>query len=94
MELQHNDLGREDMNDILIDEDKEMVELDSEDSEDESRQESSGFTSVQLEDGSVSDTLIGLNESRLRYKVRILNALLHAVTLDVFNSLCNRKCSI
>ncbi|GFZ14995.1 arginine-tRNA protein transferase 1 [Actinidia rufa] len=69
MELQHNDLGREDMNDILIDEDKEMVELDSEDSEDESRQESSGFTSVQLEDGSVSDTLIGLNESRLRYKL-------------------------
>ncbi|XP_057476086.1 arginyl-tRNA--protein transferase 2-like [Actinidia eriantha] len=68
MELQHNDLGREDMNDILIDEDEEMVELDFEDSEDESHPESSGFPSVQLEDGSLSDTLIGLNGSRLRYK--------------------------
>ncbi|XP_057483579.1 arginyl-tRNA--protein transferase 2-like [Actinidia eriantha] len=68
MELQHDDLGQEDMNDILIDEDEEMAELDFEDSDDESGPESSGFTSVQLEDGSVSDTLIGLKGSRLRYK--------------------------
>ncbi|KAI8031619.1 Arginyl-tRNA--protein transferase 1 [Camellia lanceoleosa] len=68
MELQHDDPAQEDMNDIPTDEDEEMDEPDFEDSDDESGSEYSGLTYVQLEDGSVSDILIGLKGSRLKYK--------------------------
>ncbi|KAA8534081.1 hypothetical protein F0562_031726 [Nyssa sinensis] len=67
MELQLDDPGQEDSNDVPIDEDEEM-ELDSEDSDDESWSETNGLTSVKKEDGAISNILIGLKGSRLRYK--------------------------
>ncbi|KAA8539587.1 hypothetical protein F0562_026279 [Nyssa sinensis] len=70
MELQLDDPGEEDSYDIPIDEDKE-TEFYFEDSGDESSPKTSGMTSVEIEDGAVSNILIGLRGSRLRYKVRI-----------------------
>uniref|UniRef100_A0A5B7ALQ1 Arginyl-tRNA--protein transferase n=1 Tax=Davidia involucrata TaxID=16924 RepID=A0A5B7ALQ1_DAVIN len=67
MELQLDGPGQEDSNDVPIDEDEEM-EFDSEDSDDESGPKTSGLTSVEIEDGAVSNILIGLKGSRLRYK--------------------------
>jgi len=72
MEVQTDYAGQEDLNDMPIDDDDEMSELDFEDSDDESGSEPSVLTSVQMEDGSVGDILIGLKGSRVRYKVNIL----------------------
>ncbi|XP_052199143.1 arginyl-tRNA--protein transferase 2-like isoform X1 [Diospyros lotus] len=68
MEVQTDYAGEEDLNDMPVDDDDEMSELDFEDSDDESGSEPSVLTSVQMEDGSVGDILIGLKGSRVRYK--------------------------
>lgn len=67
VELQHDDLVQ-DSNDVFIDEDddEEMIGPDSENSDDESDPGTSG--PVKIEDGDISDILIGLKESRFRYK--------------------------
>jgi len=68
MEVQHDDPCEEESNDVPIDEDEEMSEVDFEDSDDESAPETSGLTSAETEDRPVSDIMIGLKGSRLRYK--------------------------
>ncbi|GMJ14461.1 arginine-tRNA protein transferase 1, DELAYED LEAF SENESCENCE 1 [Hibiscus trionum] len=67
MELQHNDIGLEDTNDVHMD-DEEMVEIESESSDDELEPETSGLASAAINDGDLSDVLVGLRGSRLRYK--------------------------
>ncbi|KAF2319055.1 hypothetical protein GH714_012997 [Hevea brasiliensis] len=66
IEMQHDDNCDEDTNDILIDDSEEMIEAESESSDDESGPETSGQT---LENNDVGDILIGLKGSRVRYKV-------------------------
>ncbi|KAJ9160314.1 hypothetical protein P3X46_025727 [Hevea brasiliensis] len=65
IEMQHDDNCDEDTNDILIDDSEEMIEAESESSDDESGPETSGQT---LENNDVGDILIGLKGSRVRYK--------------------------
>ncbi|KAL6980691.1 arginyltransferase, partial [Sarracenia purpurea var. burkii] len=74
MVLQDDEPGEENMNDIPVDEDEEMAGLDFDDSDDQSDSESSGWTSMQEQDGNVGDILIGLKGSRLRYKVHLSRA--------------------
>ncbi|XWS56707.1 hypothetical protein CRYUN_Cryun09bG0108800 [Craigia yunnanensis] len=68
MELQHDDIGLEDSNDVLMDDDEEMIEIESESSDDELDPETSGLGSAAIDDGDLSNVLIGLKGSRLRYK--------------------------
>ncbi|KAJ7959660.1 Arginyl-tRNA--protein transferase [Quillaja saponaria] len=68
MEMQHDGIGQEDSNDIPINEDEEMIELESESSDEESGSETSGLTSREIVDGDVSKILIGLKDSRLKFK--------------------------
>ncbi|KAF2319075.1 hypothetical protein GH714_013100 [Hevea brasiliensis] len=65
IEMQHDDNCDEDTNDVLIDDSEEMIEAESESSDDESGPETSGQT---LENNDVGDILIGLKGSRVRYK--------------------------
>ncbi|XAR71936.1 Arginyltransferase [Bertholletia excelsa] len=65
---QHVDPGQEDTNDIPFHEDEDMDELEFEDSDDESSFEPSCLTTVGVEDGSLSNILIGWEGSRLRYE--------------------------
>lgn len=65
IEVQHDDNCDEDTNDVLID-DTEMIEPESESSDDGSGPETSVET---LENFDVGDILIGLKGSRVRYKV-------------------------
>ena len=69
MEVQGDENHDEDSNDVLVDDEDEMTEPESESSDDDSGSDSCGQTSVEIENGNVSDILIGLNGSRLRYKV-------------------------
>ena len=69
MELQHDDIGLEDSNDVLMDDDEEMIEMESGSSGDELDPETSGLGSSAIEDGDLTNVLIGLRGSRLRYKV-------------------------
>ncbi|KAK9283459.1 hypothetical protein L1049_011703 [Liquidambar formosana] len=65
LEPQHDDLVQEDLNNNLF-YDEEMIEPDLEDSDDESDPETGSV--IETEDGDVSNILIGLKGSRLRYK--------------------------
>ncbi|KAK8675118.1 hypothetical protein V6N13_033188 [Hibiscus sabdariffa] len=67
MELQQNDIGLEDTNDAPMD-DEEMIEIESESSDDELEPETSGLASAAIGDGDLSNVLVGLRGSRLRYK--------------------------
>lgn len=74
MEVQGDENHNEDSNDVLIDDDDEEDDDDDDDDEfesddDDSGPDSFGQTSVEIENGNLSDILIGLKESRLRYKV-------------------------
>lgn len=77
----------EESNDVPIDEDEEMSELDFEDSDDESSPETTGLTSIDIEDGGVSNIMIGLKGSRLRYKVHNLNTTINVSLLAFLLSL-------
>ncbi|XWS65861.1 hypothetical protein CRYUN_Cryun05aG0150200 [Craigia yunnanensis] len=68
MELQHDDIGLEDSNDVLMDDDEEIIEIESESSDDEVDPETSGLGSAAIDDGDLTNVLIGLRGSRLRYK--------------------------
>ncbi|KAJ6772637.1 ARGINYL-TRNA--PROTEIN TRANSFERASE 2 [Salix koriyanagi] len=68
MEVQGDENHDEDSNDVLIDDEDEMTEPESESSDDDSGSDSFDQTSVEIENGNVSEILIGLNGSRLRYK--------------------------
>ena len=73
MEVQGDENHNEDSNDVLIDGDDDDEEDDDDDEfesdDDDSGPDSFGQTSVEIENGNVSDILIGLKGSRLRYKV-------------------------
>lgn len=69
LEPQHDYSFQEESNDVPYDEDEEMSEVDSEDSDDESDPETSVLSLPEFEDASVGNVIIGLKESRLRYKV-------------------------
>ncbi|XP_044462764.1 arginyl-tRNA--protein transferase 2-like isoform X2 [Mangifera indica] len=66
MELQNDDIGHEHLNNVLMDYDEEMLEPKSETYDDTSESETSGFN-VGIE-GDITNILIGLNGSRVRYK--------------------------
>ncbi|XP_017985050.1 PREDICTED: arginyl-tRNA--protein transferase 2 isoform X1 [Theobroma cacao] len=68
MELQRDDIGLEDSNDVPIDDDEEMIDIESESSDDELDPEPSGLGSTAIEDGNLTNVLVGLRGSRLRYK--------------------------
>lgn len=70
MELQNDDIGHEHLNNVLMDYDEEMLEPKSETYDDTSESETSGFN-VGIE-GDITNILIGLNGSRVRYKVNTL----------------------
>ncbi|XVF84007.1 hypothetical protein PTKIN_Ptkin16aG0540200 [Pterospermum kingtungense] len=67
MEQQHDDIRQEDSNDIPI-EDTEMIEIESESSDDELDPETSGLGSAAVDNGDLTNILIGVRGSRLRYK--------------------------
>ncbi|GMY33329.1 arginyl-tRNA--protein transferase 2-like [Fagus crenata] len=67
-EVQHDDDIHQDSNDSFMGEDEVMIDHESESSDDESDPESSGLTSVDIEDGDISNILIGLKGSHFRYK--------------------------
>ncbi|XWS07648.1 hypothetical protein CRYUN_Cryun41cG0007500 [Craigia yunnanensis] len=69
MELQHDDIGLEDSNDVHMNDDEEMIEIESDNSDDELDPETSGMGSTALDDGNLTNVLIELRGSRLRYKV-------------------------
>lgn len=71
-EMKHDDLNEEGSNDI---DDEEMEDADFVNSDDESDSEAIGLKSVEIEDGDVSNILIGLKHSCVRFKVCLLNAL-------------------
>lgn len=68
MELQHKDLVQ-DSNDVFMfdDDNEEMIEPDSESSDDESSPGTSGPS--EIEHGDIDNILIGLKGSRFKYKV-------------------------
>lgn len=66
-DLQNEDPCQEESNDVPIDEDEEMSELDFDDSEDESGPETTNLT-LEIESGNVSNIMIGLKGTRLKYK--------------------------
>ncbi|XVE69400.1 hypothetical protein DITRI_Ditri09bG0149400 [Diplodiscus trichospermus] len=68
MEMQHDDIGVEDSNDVRMDDDEEMITIDSESSDDELDPETSGLVSAAIDDGDLTNVLIGLRGSRLRYR--------------------------
>ncbi|KAJ8537910.1 hypothetical protein K7X08_014450 [Anisodus acutangulus] len=65
---EQNDKHLQGSEDVIVDMDKEMVEFDSEDSDDELNLESSDIELSGIEDGDAGNILIGLREARLRYK--------------------------
>ncbi|XP_059458066.1 arginyl-tRNA--protein transferase 2-like [Corylus avellana] len=67
VEVQHEDICQ-DSNDLCMDEDEETNDPESESSDDESGPESGNLVSIEIDDGEISDILIGLERSRLRYK--------------------------
>ncbi|KAL8102821.1 hypothetical protein AgCh_027371 [Apium graveolens] len=69
LEPPHDYTFQEESNDVPFDEDEEMSEVDSEDSDDESDPETSVLALPEFEDASVGNVKIGLKGSRLRYKV-------------------------
>ncbi|XP_021295955.1 arginyl-tRNA--protein transferase 1-like isoform X2 [Herrania umbratica] len=68
MELQHDDIGLGESNDVPIDDDEEMIEIESESSDDELDPEPSGLGSTAIGDGNLTNVLVGLRGSQLRYK--------------------------
>ncbi|XP_075671036.1 arginyl-tRNA--protein transferase 2-like isoform X1 [Castanea sativa] len=66
-EVQYDDI-HQDSNDPIMCEDEEMIDHEYESLNDESDDESSGLRSVEIEDGDISNIIIGLEGSRLRYK--------------------------
>lgn len=69
MELQHDENGLEDSNDVLLGEDEQMIEIESESSDEELEPETSVLGSAAIDGGDVTNVLVGLRGSRLRYKV-------------------------
>ncbi|GAB4831936.1 hypothetical protein Ancab_005951 [Ancistrocladus abbreviatus] len=68
MELQQDDLGHGDLNDIRVNENEETVNPHSESSDDESFPEASDHRPTETRDADVSNVLIGLKGSCVRYK--------------------------
>ncbi|GLT92978.1 hypothetical protein SLE2022_107870 [Rubroshorea leprosula] len=68
LELQQDEINREDRNDVRMDDDEEMLEPESESSDDDLEPETSDLMSVGIEDGDVTKILIGLRGSPVRYK--------------------------
>ncbi|XP_068315890.1 arginyl-tRNA--protein transferase 2-like isoform X1 [Pyrus communis] len=67
MEVQHDDIGKEDTNDFPMYDDEVAIDFEYESSDNEQN-----LVSVDVEDGNIGNILIGLNGSRVRFKVCIL----------------------
>jgi arginine-tRNA-protein transferase len=75
-EVQHDDICQ-DSNDLCMEEDEEMIDPDCDSSDDESGPESSDKVFIEIDDGGISNILIGLERSRLRYKVCVVQPHVH-----------------
>lgn len=72
MDLEHDDDFLEKPNDVNVDEDGEMMtEAFSDSSDEDLGSENSDLASSEMEDGDVTNILISLGDSRMRYKVHI-----------------------
>lgn len=77
MELEHDDDFLEEPNEANMDEDGAMIESYSSSSDDDlASSESSGLASSEMEDGDITNILIGIGHSRMRYKVYTVILLL------------------
>ncbi|XP_009344730.2 LOW QUALITY PROTEIN: arginyl-tRNA--protein transferase 2 [Pyrus x bretschneideri] len=63
MEVQHDDIGKEDTNDFPMYDDEVAIDFEYESSDNEQN-----LVSVDVEDGNIGNILIGLNGSRVRFK--------------------------
>ncbi|KAK8671913.1 hypothetical protein V6N13_038496 [Hibiscus sabdariffa] len=68
VDSQNDGNGLEDSNDVFMGEDEQMIETESDSSDDELEPETSGLGSGAIDDGDVTNVLVGLRGSRLRYK--------------------------
>ncbi|KAL4387254.1 hypothetical protein GQ457_09G030910 [Hibiscus cannabinus] len=68
MDSQNDGNGLEDSNDVFMGDDEQMIEIESDSSDDELEPETSGLGSGTIDDGDVTNVLVGLRGSRLRYK--------------------------
>ncbi|KAE8717749.1 flocculation protein FLO11-like [Hibiscus syriacus] len=68
MDLQHDENGLEDSNDVFMGEDEQMIEIESDSSDDELEPDTSGLGSGAIDNGDLTNVLVGLRGSRLRYK--------------------------
>ncbi|KAE8712037.1 Arginyl-tRNA--protein transferase 1 [Hibiscus syriacus] len=68
MNLQHDENGLEDSNDVFMGEDERVIEIESDSSDDELEPETSGLGSGAIDNGDLTNVLVGLRGSRLRYK--------------------------
>ncbi|OMO76048.1 hypothetical protein COLO4_25696 [Corchorus olitorius] len=68
MELQHDNIGVDDSNDVRMDDNEEMIDIESDSSDDELDPETSSMESSAIDVGDLTNVLIGLRGSRLRYK--------------------------
>lgn len=69
MELQHDDISLEDANDVFMHQNDEADDPEYGSSDNESGEESSDLESIQMENEDISNLLIGLNGTCLKYKV-------------------------
>ncbi|XP_038703028.1 arginyl-tRNA--protein transferase 2-like isoform X2 [Tripterygium wilfordii] len=67
LDSQHDNVG-DNSDDVFVDDDEEMIDPKFGSSDDESGSETSYLPSIEIVDGDVSNILIGLKGSRLRYK--------------------------
>uniref|UniRef100_A0A7N2LJ12 Uncharacterized protein n=1 Tax=Quercus lobata TaxID=97700 RepID=A0A7N2LJ12_QUELO len=84
-EVQYDDI-HQDSNDPFMCEDEEMIDHEYESLSDESDTESTGLSSVEMEDGDISNILIGLKGSHLRYKAR--NAIMEGGSISAMANPC------
>lgn len=83
IELEHNADFLEEPDDVNMDEDGEMAEAYS-DSSDEDLDSESSSLAPEMEDGDVTNILIGIGDSRMRYKVYSVILLLRCALLQSF----------
>lgn len=81
MELEHNADFPEEPDDVNMDEDGEMAEAYSDSSDEDLDSDSNGLASSDTEDRDVTNILIGIGDSRMRYKVYTIILLLRCAVL-------------
>lgn len=81
MELEQNADSLEEPDDVNMDEDGEMAEAYSDSSDEDLDSDSSGLPSSDMEDQDVTNILIGIGDSRMRYKVYTIILLLRCAVI-------------